>query len=360
VAEVILSVRDLHVSFPTDDGLVRAVDGVTYDVAENEVLGIVGESGSGKSVTSLAIMGLLPKRAVVSGQILFRGTNLLTLPERERQALRGGRIAMVFQDALAALNPVFTVGNQIGEAVRAHHDTTRSEARDRTIELLDLVGIPNPKARYDQYPHEFSGGMRQRAMIAMSIANDPDVLIADEPTTALDVTIQAQVLEVFERIQERTSSAVVLITHDLGVVAGVADRVLVMYAGRPVELGSVDEIFYDPKHPYTRGLLGSLPRLDGVETARLVRIKGQPPSLLRPPSGCAFHPRCDHARLPGPCDRDRPEMAEIGAGHLSACHFAGELPSLAAADVDFAPVVEHLNAEAARHELGLGPTGEAG
>ncbi len=369
--EPILSVRDLHVTFPTDDGPVLAVDGVSYDVAENEVLGVVGESGSGKSVTSLAVMGLLPKRAIVTGQILFRGRNLLTLPERERQELRGGRIAMVFQDALAALNPVFTVGHQVSEAIRAHNDTGRHEARDRSIDLLDIVGIPNPKARYDQYPHEFSGGMRQRAMIAMSIANDPDVLIADEPTTALDVTIQAQVLEVFERIQERTSSAVVLITHDLGVVAGVADRVLVMYAGRPVEIGSVDEIFYESKHPYTRGLLGSLPRVDGVETRRLVRIKGQPPSLLHPPPGCAFHPRCDHARLPDPCARVRPELFDVGfslppepagavlppepagsalppepAGstHRSACHFAAELPTLAAGDDDFAPVVEHLNA----------------
>jgi oligopeptide/dipeptide ABC transporter ATP-binding protein len=341
--EPILSVRDLHVTFPTDDGPVRAVDGVSYDVAENEVLGVVGESGSGKSVTSLAIMGLLPKRTEVTGQIMFRGKDLLTLPERERQELRGGRIAMVFQDALAALNPVFTVGHQVSEAIRAHNETSRHDAREKSIDLLDIVGIPNPKARYDQYPHEFSGGMRQRAMIAMSIANDPDVLIADEPTTALDVTIQAQVLEVFERIQERTNSAVVLITHDLGVVAGVADRVLVMYAGRPVEVGSVDEIFYESRHPYTRGLLGSLPRVDGVETSRLVRIKGQPPSLLHPPAGCAFHPRCDHARLPGPCDQQRPELYSVAPGHLSACHFANELPSLAAGDDDFAPLVEQLN-----------------
>jgi len=337
----VLSVRDLHVSFPTEDGLVLAVDGVSYDVAENEVLGIVGESGSGKSVTSLAIMGLLPKRTVVTGEILYRGTDLLTLPERERRALRGDRIAMVFQDALAALNPVLTVGYQIAEVIRAHNQTGRHEARDRSIELLDIVGISNPKARSDQYPHEFSGGMRQRAMIAMSIANDPDVLIADEPTTALDVTIQAQILEVFERIQDRTDSAVILITHDMGVVAGVADRVLVMYAGRPVEVGTVDEIFYGSKHPYTLGLLGSLPRVDGVETRRLVRIKGQPPSLLHPPPGCAFHPRCDFARLPGACDQERPELAEVVVGHLSACHFAGELPTSAAADDEFAPPAAH-------------------
>ena len=369
--EPILSVRDLHVSFPTDDGTVHAVDGVSYDVGHNEVLGVVGESGSGKSVTSLAVMGLLPKRAVVTGEVLFRGVDLLTLPERERQELRGGRIAMVFQDALAALNPVFTVGHQVAEALRVHNEVSRHEARARSIELLDIVGIPNPKARHDQYPHEFSGGMRQRAMIAMAIANDPDLLIADEPTTALDVTIQAQVLEVFERIQERTSSAVILITHDLGVVAGVADRVLVMYAGRAVEVAGVDEIFYESKHPYTRGLLGSLPRVDGVESRRLVRIKGQPPSLLHPPPGCAFHPRCDHAEVPGPCTEDRPELAEVAPDHRSACHFAARLPTLEeAGDGDFAPLAEHLNAgsvlgpPSGPTELGatdtLRPAGEAG
>ena len=353
----VLSVRDLHVSFPTDDGTVLAVDGVSFDVGQNEVLGVVGESGSGKSVTSLAVMGLLPKRAVMTGEVLFRGVDLLTLPERERQELRGDRIAMVFQDALAALNPVFTVGHQVGEAIRAHNALGRHEARARTIELLDIVGIPNPKARHDQYPHEFSRGMRQRAMIAMAIANDPDVLIADQPTTALHVTIQAQVLEVFERIQDRTSSAVILITHDLGVVAGVADRVLVMYAGRAVEVAGVDETFYQSKHPYTRGLLGSLPRVDGAETRRLVRIKGQPPSLLHPPPGCAFHPRCDHAELPGPCNRDRPELAEVAPGHRSACHFASRLPTLEADDAEFAPLVEHLNAGGT---LPPGPSGSTG
>jgi oligopeptide/dipeptide ABC transporter ATP-binding protein len=337
--QVILSVQDLHVTFATDDGPVMAVDGVSYDIHENELLGVVGESGSGKSVSSLAIMGLLPKTATVTGQIMYRGTDLLQQSEKERQTLRGGRIAMVFQDALAALNPVYTVGSQIAEAVRAHQEVGRSEAKDRAVELLDVVGIPNPKARVDQFPHEFSGGMRQRAMIAMSIANDPDVLIADEPTTALDVTIQAQVLEVLERIQDRTSSAIVLITHDLGVVAGVADRVLVMYAGRGVEQASVEELFYASKHPYTRGLIGSLPRIDGVE-GRLTRIKGQPPSLLHPPTGCAFHPRCDHARLPSPCADVRPELYDVGPLHRSACHFANELPDLLAADATYAPVGE--------------------
>ena len=250
--------------------------------------------------------------------------------EAERRALRGGRLAMVFQDALAALNPVFTVGDQIEEAIASHQPKIGKQAkRKRAIELLDLVGIPNPQTRVDQFPHEFSGGMRQRAMIAMSISNDPDVLIADEPTTALDVTIQAQVLEVLERIQERTSSAIILITHDLGVVAGVADRVLVMYAGRPVEMGSVDEIFYASRQPYTLGLLASLPRLDaGDKTGRLYRIKGQPPSLIFVPSGCPFHPRCDFAQLPEPCATERPELRIVEhayATHQTACHFAETL-----------------------------------
>src|SRR5439155_4300482 len=293
----VLSVRDLHVEFPTDDGVVKAVDGVSFDVHENEVLGIVGESGSGKSVTSMSILGLLPKTARISGEVIFRGQSLLGLREKEMRSLRGRRIAMVFQDALAALNPVYKVGSQVAEAIKVHEDVSSHELRERVVKLLDLVGIPNPADRADQYPHEYSGGMRQRAMIAMSIANDPDVLIADEPTTALDVTIQAQVLEVLERIQERTNSAILLITHDLGVVAGMADRVMVMYAGQQVELGGVDQIFYESRHPYTLGLLASLPRLDesGARVLRLHRIKGQPPSLIHVPPGCPFHPRCEFA-----------------------------------------------------------------
>ena len=332
--EPVLRLEDVHVSFPTDDGDVKAVDGVSYEVHRNEVLGVVGESGSGKSVTSMAILGLLPASAKVSGHIWFEGRDLLALPESELQKLRGGRISMVFQDALASLNPVFTVGSQIAEAVRAHQSVSRHEARERAVELLELVGIPSPKERVDQYPHEYSGGMRQRAVIAMALANDPIVLIADEPTTALDVTIQAQVLEVLERIQDRTSSSIVLITHDLGVVAGVADRVLVMYAGRRVEEGTVDEIFYEPQHPYTLGLLASLPRLDrsGGNT-RLYRIKGQPPSLLRPPSGCAFHPRCDHARLPEPCATEVPALRSVAADHVSACHFADSLRAVEVEDL---------------------------
>ena len=323
----LLSVRDLCVEFETDDGIVRAVDHTSFDVLHNETLGIVGESGSGKSVTSLAILGLLPKSAKVTGDVRFRGEPLLGLPEKQLEKLRGEKIAMVFQDALAALNPVYKVGKQIEEAIEVHKDLSSSERRARVIELLDIVGIPNPEHRVDQYPHEYSGGMRQRAMIAMAIANEPDLLIADEPTTALDVTIQAQVLEVLERIQARTSSSVMLITHDLGVVAGVADRVLVMYAGRQVERGTVDEIFYEARHPYTAGLLESLPRLDrrSDKGSRLPRIKGQPPSLIFIPPGCAFHPRCPMARAPGICDTERPELREISSGHWSACHFAEEL-----------------------------------
>jgi oligopeptide/dipeptide ABC transporter ATP-binding protein len=326
----VLSVRDLKVRFDTDDGEVKAVDGVSFDVDRNEVLGIVGESGSGKSVTSMAILGLLPPKARITGQVLFEGQDLLQLPEKEKRKLRGGRMAMVFQDALAALNPVFTVGSQIIEAIVVHQPGMGKAAlRDRAIELVELVGIPNPKDRIEQYPHEYSGGMRQRAMMAMAIANDPDVLIADEPTTALDVTIQAQVLEVLERIQDRTNSAIVLITHDLGVVAGVADRVLVMYAGKAVETGGVDQIFYESKHPYTLGLLASLPRLDrGDKSERLFRIKGQPPSLIFVPPGCAFHPRCEYARLPSPCSTEVPTLRDVeGLRHRSSCHFAAELPA---------------------------------
>ena len=322
--EAVLSLRDLRVQFPTDEGLVKAVDGVTLDVYENEVLGIVGESGSGKSVTTMAVLGLLPKSARITGEILYRGRNLLDLTERELRKLRGEKLAMVFQDALAALNPVHKVGDQVGEAIEVHHDLKAGDVRARVLDLLDLVGIPNPKARIDQYPHEYSGGMRQRAMIAMAIANDPDVLIADEPTTALDVTIQAQVLEVLERVQDRTNSAIVLITHDLGVVAGVADRVLVMYAGKPLETGTIDQIFYQPQHPYTLGLLASLPRLDqNADGKRLYRIRGQPPSLIHVPPGCSFHPRCDYAHVPEPCATVVPELRSVDElDHTVACHFA--------------------------------------
>ncbi|MBV8162271.1 MAG: ABC transporter ATP-binding protein [Acidimicrobiia bacterium] len=301
---------------------------MTFDVFENEVVGIVGESGSGKSVTSMAIMGLLPKRARISGDVYYRGRPISGLAENQIRRLRGSKVAMVFQDALTALDPVYKVGDQIAEAITVHDPHIEKRAlHDRVVELLNLVGIPNPSQRADEYPHEYSGGMRQRAMIAMSIANEPDVLIADEPTTALDVTIQAQVLEVMERIQERTSSAIILITHDMGVVAGVADRVIVMYAGRAVEVGSVDQIFYEPHHPYTLGLLGSLPRLDEERRdVRLHRIKGQPPSLVRVPPGCAFHPRCEFARCPDPCSTEIPQLRAVAElDHVAACHFSEEV-----------------------------------
>ena len=341
----LLEVRELRVEFPTDDGVVKAVDGVSFTVARNEILGIVGESGSGKSVTSMAILGLLPKSARISGEILLDGESILGLPERRMQRLRGNRVAMVFQDALAALNPVYTVGSQIAEAIKVHHhDVGKEDLRNRVVSLLDIVGIPNPKERAGQYPHEYSGGMRQRAMIAMAISNDPDLLIADEPTTALDVTIQAQVLEVLERVQERTESAILLITHDLGVVAGMADRVIVMYAGKQAELGRVDDIFYRPRHPYTLGLLASLPRLDEESRGlRLHRIKGQPPSLIFVPPGCAFHPRCEFARLPEPCQTEIPLLRTVDADdHWAACHFAEDLR-----DVSREQLLEEATEEAA-------------
>jgi oligopeptide/dipeptide ABC transporter ATP-binding protein len=324
----ILSVRDLCVRFPTDDGIVHAVENMSFELGADQTLGIVGESGSGKSVTSMSILGLLPDYAQITGSILFRGEELIGKDDKYMQQVRGAKIAMIFQDALAALNPVFTVGDQIAEAVSVHSDMTRAQLRDRAIDLLNLVGIPNPKQRVDQYPHEYSGGMRQRAMIAMSISNEPDVLIADEPTTALDVTIQAQVLDVLERIRERTESSIMLITHDLGVVAGVADRVMVMYAGRQVEMGSVEQIFYESRHPYTMGLLASLPRLDQrAGNERLHRIKGQPPSLVYLPPGCAFNPRCPFAKH-GVCDTIVPPLDELGNDHRSACLRADQLEDL--------------------------------
>ncbi len=331
--DVVLSVRELTVEFPSDDGPVHAVNRISFDVRSNETLGIVGESGSGKSVTSLAILGLLPKTARVSGEVWFRDEQLLGHSDAAMQPFRGNHIAMVFQDALASLNPAFRVGDQIAEAIEVHRDIPKAELDARVMDLLDVVGIPDAARRARQFPHEFSGGMRQRAMIAMAIANEPDLLIADEPTTALDVTIQAQVLEVIERIQDRTHSSVMLITHDLGVVAGLADRVLVMYAGREVEQGPVEQVFYDPRHPYTRGLLASLPRMDRrTRSERLYRIQGQPPSLVHIPPGCPFHPRCPVASdFDGPCFRVVPPLHEFDGEHRSACHFAEELDARYAA-----------------------------
>ena len=324
VSEPLLVVEDLSVTFATPDGPVRAVRGVDFTVDSEEVMGIVGESGSGKSVTMMAVMGLLPKTATVTGSVRYRGKEILGLPDPELRRYRGAKLAMVFQDPLTSLNPVFTVGSQIAEAIRVHQPLSKKEAMAKAISLLELVGIPNPAQRSRQYPHEFSGGMRQRAMIAMSISNDPDVLIADEPTTALDVTIQAQILEVLERAQEAVHSAIVLITHDLGVVAGMADRVLVMYAGRAVETGTVDDVFLHPRHPYTLGLLDSLPRLDAEGQERLTPITGSPPSLLHPPPGCPFHPRCRFVRPM--CSEVVPELRFAGGlGQRSSCHYAEEL-----------------------------------
>ncbi|HTC73244.1 MAG TPA: ABC transporter ATP-binding protein [Solirubrobacteraceae bacterium] len=301
--EPLLRVEDLHVQFPSEDGVVHAVDGITYQVMPGRTLGIVGESGSGKTVSSLTTLGLTRREgARVSGRILFEGQDLVTLPEERLRAIRGNDIAMIFQDPLSALHPLYRVGAQLVQAVRAHRDVSKAAARARAIDLLGLVGIPDPARRVDEYPHEFSGGMRQRAMIAMALVNDPKLLIADEPTTALDVTVQAQILALMERLQRELGMAIVIITHDLGVVAEVADDIAVMYAGRIVETSSAEQLFAAPEHPYTWGLLKSIPRLDGPREEELVPIPGTPPSLINRPSGCHFHPRCpyaqpDHARI---------------------------------------------------------------
>lgn len=315
--EPILEVDNLSVEFPTEDGVVNAVRGVSYELYPGEALGIVGESGSGKSVTSLAVLGLLPRNARVSGSVRFAGEELLGRNDDDLSRYRGRKIAMIFQDPLASLNPVYTVGDQIAEAVLAHHDVGTTTARTRALELLEIVGIPLARQRMSAYPHELSGGMKQRVVIAIAMANDPDVIIADEPTTALDVTVQAQVLEALEAARQATGAALVLITHDLGVIAGHADRLCVMYAGRLVETGSVDDLYYAPRMPYTLGLLGSLPRID-VKT-RLTPIMGAPPSLLNMPPGCPFGPRCP--LFEAKCERDEPALYHIGPGHSAACHF---------------------------------------
>ncbi|MFJ6893527.1 ABC transporter ATP-binding protein [Streptomyces hokutonensis] len=324
VTSAVLEVEDLSVEFGTEDGLVRAVRGVGYRLDRGESLGIVGESGSGKSVTALAVMGLLPTGAKVRGSVRFEGTELLGLSDARLSDLRGSGIAMIFQDPMTSLNPVYNVGYQISETLLRHNpEMKHKDARRRAVELLGTVGIPSPERRVDSYPHEMSGGMRQRVVIAIAMANDPDVIIADEPTTALDVTVQAQILEALETARAETGAALVLITHDLGVVAGHTDRVAVMYAGRIVETGSVEDIFYTPRMPYTLGLLGSLPRLDREE-ARLTPITGSPPSLLNLPPGCPFSPRCPMRR--DVCDTDEPVLRRAGGDlHLSACHFADEL-----------------------------------
>jgi oligopeptide/dipeptide ABC transporter ATP-binding protein len=328
VPEPLLSIRDLVVEFSTEDGIVQAVDGVTYDVYPGETLGIVGESGSGKSVSTMSILGLIPQPPgrIVSGEAMFKGKDLLKLSKKALRRVRGNEVALVFQDPMTSLNPVLKIGAQIGEAIGTHHpDEKDDEVQQRVIALLRTVGVPNPERRYEQYPHEFSGGMRQRAMIAMAIANSPSLLIADEPTTALDVTIQAQILEVLKKAQDETHAATILITHDLGLIAELADRVIVMYAGKIVELGDVSTIFESPRHPYTVGLMDSLPRL-GVDEDWLRPIPGQPPSLINRPPGCPFHPRCFLSQGRVRCREEEPPLRPVrGTAHLSACHFTEEL-----------------------------------
>jgi peptide/nickel transport system ATP-binding protein len=318
MAEPLLEVRDLKVSFRTEDGLVKAVDGVSFSIAKGEVLGIVGESGSGKSVTLMTVMRLIiDPNAVFEGEVIYKGRDLMTLGQDAMREVRGSEIAMIFQDPMTSLNPVYRVGRQIAEQILAHEGVSKASAHARAVDLLGAVGIPNARQRVDDYPHQFSGGMRQRVMIAMALSCNPDLLIADEPTTALDVTIQAQILELIGRLRSDFDSAVVLITHDMGVVADVANRVMVMYAGRVVERGVKHDLFYDAQHPYTWGLLGSIPRLDRPKPNRLTAIRGMPPSLLSLPEGCAFGPRCPHrfercSQLPSLDDK-------LGTGHVDAC-----------------------------------------
>ncbi|MRS11636.1 MAG: ABC transporter ATP-binding protein [Actinobacteria bacterium] len=320
----LLEVTGLRTQFFTRDGVVKAVDGVSFELEQGKTLAIVGESGSGKSVTALSLMRLIqePQGRVVEGGVNLGGQDVLKMSDTAIRAMRGNRIAMIFQDPMTSLNPVFRVGYQIGEALRVHKGMNRKRAFDRAVEMLDLVGIPNAAHRAKDYPHQFSGGMRQRAMIAMALACDPDILIADEPTTALDVTIQAQILELMVELQQREGTAIIMITHDLGVVADMANDVMVMYGGKQVEYGVADDVFYRPLHPYTWGLLDSLPRHDISAKGELCPIKGQPPSLIDIPSGCAFHPRCPYAKEI--CRTTVPALVEIEPGHSSACHFSGD------------------------------------
>jgi oligopeptide/dipeptide ABC transporter ATP-binding protein len=340
--EPILSVRNLVTEFETDDGYVRAVDHVSFDVYPGETVGLVGESGSGKSVTALSILRLLPSAfaEIRGGEVIFEGRNVLELRERALRRLRGGEIAMIFQDPMAYLNPTLTIGRQVTEAIRAHErGVGRREAVERAVELLASVGIPRPERCLRQHPHQYSGGMRQRVMIAMAIANRPKLLIADEPTTALDVTVQAQVVELLNRLQEETGAALILITHDLGLAAEMADRIIVLYGGRVMEDADVGTTFSDPRHPYTVGLLASLPRLD-VKLVRLPAIPGQPPLRIGALEGCVFQPRCLLGEGRKRCVEEVPPLVPVGAGHRSACHFSSEVPAW-------------------REGLGLGEAGDA-
>jgi oligopeptide transport system ATP-binding protein len=328
MTEPLLSVKDLRTYFHTDDGVVKAVDGVSFDIHPGEVLGIVGESGSGKSVTAMTILGLVPvpPARIESGQVLWKGKDLLTATEKELRAIRGGQIAMIFQDPMSSLNPVFTIGDQIEEMIKTHQDLSKRAVRERAVDMLSLVGIPSARDRLDDYPHQFSGGMRQRAMIAMALACEPQLLICDEPTTALDVTVQAQVLEVIENSAKQLGAAILLITHDLGVVAGMTDRVMVMYGGQIVEKATCDDLFYQPRMPYTWGLLDSIPRVDDSKGRRLRPIPGAPPLMSRPPAGCRFSPRCIHV-VEGVCDTAVPELVTVpdaGDDHWARCARVGE------------------------------------
>jgi oligopeptide transport system ATP-binding protein len=330
--ETILDVRDLAVEFRTRDGVVNAVNGISYTVSQGDTLAILGESGSGKSVSAQAVMGILdmPPAVITSGEILFQGEDMLKMGADDQRRIRGPGIAMIFQDALSSLNPVFTVGSQIGEMFRVHRGTSRNEAKAKAAELMDRVRIPAARERVDDYPHQFSGGMRQRVMIAMALALDPALIIADEPTTALDVTVQAQIMQLLSDLQEETGTGLILITHDLGVVNEVADKVAVMYAGRIVEEGTVDEVFTNPAHPYTAGLMASIP-LSERPGQRLNPIRGTPPNLAHIPPGCAFHPRCPMARTGasaqagGDCRADLPVLREVAVGRRAACHYSEEL-----------------------------------
>jgi oligopeptide/dipeptide ABC transporter ATP-binding protein len=317
--ETLLEVNDLNVQFATEDGIVRAVDDISLKLERGKVLGIVGESGSGKSVTAMTLMGLTRGvNARFEGEVLYQGTDLLKVSDKGMQNYRGNELGMIFQDPMTSLNPVYRIGEQIVESIQAHESVDKRTARSRTVELLRQVGIPSPESRVDDFPHQFSGGMRQRAMIAMALSCNPSILIADEPTTALDVTIQAQIVELINRLKDDFDSAVIFITHDLGVIAEIADEILVMYAGRVVEQGSARDVFYDPQMPYTWGLLGSIPRLDRPRVERLHTIEGTPPSLINPPEGCKFRPRCPHAFEK--CRQEPGLENRVGTpGHLDRC-----------------------------------------